>query len=128
MDRFSELVAHGVNLFVHTPIAPEIPIACPVCRVYNNIYSMINNTHMSPLDNGAYVITGKAVADMEEFEKFLFCNVYKCVDIRRYGSPNEFFARNQLKGHFDTLNGDMVYILEYDESTLPQPSSQQTAQ
>ena len=112
MDKFSELVSKGVASFHHTPIAPEVPTLNQLCRLYNNIYSMILDTHMSPLGDGRYVITGHMIKDRSKFNDFLYSTTFSNVDTRKYGAPMELFDKCGLGGHYDVLNGDNVYILE----------------
>lgn len=112
MDKFSELVSKNIASFHHTPIAPEVPTLDALCRLYNNIYSMILDTHMSPLGDGKYVITGHVIKDRCKFDAFLNLATFSNVDTRKYGSPMTLFAKCGLRGHYDILNGDDVYILE----------------
>ena len=114
MDKFSELIKAGVAKFEYTPIASSIPTQCPICRAYNNVYSMANDTHMSTLDDGRYVITGHAIRDKRNFDWFLCSSSWGWMnfDDSGLGSPSTFFWKNKLKGHYDILNGDEVYILE----------------
>lgn len=115
MDKFSELVSKNIASFHHTPIAPEVPTLDTLCRLYNNIYSMILDTHMSPLGDGKYVITGHKIKDRRTFDQFLGSTTFSNVDVRRYGSPLELFCKCHLVGHYDVLNGDDVFILEPGE-------------
>ena len=126
MDKFSELVSKGVASFHHTPIAFEVPTLDTLCRLYNNIYSMILDTHMSPLGDGKYVITGHKIKDRRTFDFFLGSTTFSNVDVRRYGSPLELFCKCHLVGHYDGLNGDDVYILEPGElnNTIPTSNEQ----
>lgn len=114
MNKFSQLVSQGVASFEYTPIAHDVPNTCPICRTYNNVYSLVNDTHMSVLDDGRYVITGHAIANRCMFDQFLCSNVWGWVDFKDsgLGSPAYFFVTRGLKGHYDTLNGDNVYILD----------------
>lgn len=114
MDKFSELIKAGVAEFKYTPIASSIPTQCPICRAYNNVYSMANDTHLSLLDDGRYVITGHAIRDRRNFDSFLYNCCWGAVDFTTSGlsAPCNFFSSNKLRGHYDILNGDQVYILE----------------
>lgn len=114
MDKFSELIKAGVAKFEYTPIISSIPVQCPICRAYNNVYSIANDTHMSILDDGRYVITGHAIKDKRNFDWFLCSYSWGWMSFTDSGlnSPCDFFFKNKLKGHYDVLNGDEVYILE----------------
>lgn len=121
MDKFSELIKAGVAEFKYTPIASSVPCQCPICRAYNNVYSMANDTHLSALEDGRYVITGHAIRDRRNFDSFLYSSFWGAVDFNTsgLGAPCSFFSVNKLRGHYDILNGDQVYILEpiVDEET-----------
>lgn len=114
MDKFSQLIAQGVAKFEYTPIAQGTPNMCPICRAYNNVYSLANDTHMSILPDGRYVITGHAIADKRNFDSFLYSDRWGWFDFTDSGqySPSAFFYNNSLRGHYDILNGDVVYILD----------------
>jgi predicted metal-binding protein len=114
MDKFSKLIAQGVAKFEYTPIAPEVPTQCAVCRAYNNVYSIANDTRMSELPDGRHVITGSVIKDKRKFDNFLYSPFYSGINFMDsgLGAPCTFFYNNGLKGHYDVLNGDVVYILE----------------
>lgn len=114
MNKFSQLIAQGVAKFEYTPIAQDVPNQCPICRAYNNVYSLANDTHMSILPDGRYVITGHVIKDRRNFDQFLYSSFWGWVnfDDSGLGAPCNFFCNNKLKGHYDILNGDDVYILE----------------
>lgn len=114
MNKFSELIAAGVAEFNYTPIAQSTPNQCPICRAYNNVYSLANDTHMSMLEDGRYVITGHAIRNKREFDNFLCSRYWGAMNFIDSGmnAPSEFFRKNFLFGHYDVLNGDDVYILD----------------
>ena len=114
MDKFSQLIKKGVAKFEYTPIAQEIPNQCPICRAYNNVYSLANDTHMAVLPDGRYVITGHAIRDKKNFDMFLYSSFWGWMNFNDsgLGAPCCFFSTNKLTGHYDILNGDDVYILE----------------
>ena len=123
MDKFSELISKNIADFRHVPIAPEVPTLDKLCRLYNNVYSMILDTHMSPLGDGRYVITGHKIKDRKTFDQFLCMTTFSKVDVSRYGSPLDLFCKCHLVGHYDVLNGDDVYILEPGEPKTTIPTS-----
>lgn len=125
MDKFSELISKGVAAFHYTPVTADRPLACPICRTYNNLYGAATDTHMAPLGDGVWVITGHMIADKAKFDRFLWCIVWAGVDFRHsgYGSFYNFMYRTDLTGHYDTLNGDVVYILT-DKAHTPAPEQQ----
>lgn len=114
MDRFSELIAKGVAKFEHTPIAPSTPEQCPVCRAYNNVFGAATDTHMSHLEDGRLVITGHAISDNRNFDRFLYASMWGGVNFMHsgYWSFSDFSYKHNLVGNYDVLNGDNVYILK----------------
>ena len=113
-DRFSELIEKGVAEFRYTPIAPSIPEQDPICRSYNNIFSIPSDTHMSCLGDGRRVITGHKIGIKKDWNEFVNSCFWGAVDFRTSGyySVNEFLYKNGLAGHYDVINNDNVYIVE----------------
>ena len=128
MNRFSELISQGVAAFNHTPVAPSIPIPCPICRSYNNIFSIATDTHMSCLDNGKKIITGHMVGDTKKFDQFVWASRFAGVDFHTAGylSFADWMGKHGLVGHYETINGDNCYILEEgdfdDRYVIPKPT------
>ena len=82
MDKFSELIAQGVANFEYKPITqstPSNPLEDPdyeMIRMYNNLYSIATNTHMSRTEEGDIVVTGTLVKDKKYFDR-CFCRFFK---------------------------------------------------
>ncbi len=117
MDRFSELISKGTSNFNYTTVAPSMPEQCPVCRSYNNIFSIATDTHMSCLDDGRKVITGHMVSITKDFDKFIWSCQYAGVNFHTAGccSFADWMSKHGLKGHYETLNNDTCYVLEKGE-------------
>ena len=99
-DKFSELIKQGVAEFNYTPISKNVPEADPICRMYNNIFSIPTDTHMSITDNGDRVITGHMIntANWENFCSSCFCCSFL---FSHFNSP--FFIRMREES-FQHLN------------------------
>lgn len=110
-DKFSELIAQGVAKFDYKPIAPDTTEQDPVCRMYNNIWSIPSDTHMSlcPVTGNRY-ITGSMVAK-EKWNEFVYANFWGAVNFKPagYWCLCDFLQKNGLCGRLSTLNGDVVY-------------------
>lgn len=120
-DKFSQMIQQGVASFNYTPIAPEIPEQDPICRTYNNIFSIPTDTHMSLLDDGSRIITGRMVAK-EQWAEFLMSNSWGSVNFADSGTwcLCAFLAQYGLCGKLEHLNGEMVYrITPYTEKKCP---------
>ena len=60
-NKFSDLIKDGVAPFKYTNLAQGTPCEDDLCRIYNNIFSIASDTHMSMLENGTRVITGHMI-------------------------------------------------------------------
>lgn len=109
-NKFSELVKQGIASFNYTPISHDTPEQDPICRMYNNIYSIPSDTHMSCLDDGSRVITGHMI-NTPQWSVFCRSCAWAAVDFRTSGcwSLCDFLYKHGLKGEISTLNGDVVY-------------------
>lgn len=143
MDRFSELISKGVASFNYKPTCSSVPNDCPLCRSYNNIFSIATDTHMSYIDDDMKIITGHIVSDKDKFDKFIWACQYGGVNFNTTGyiSFADWMNKVGLVGRYDLYNGDAAYILEprhgvedipvepnkvftsftTEDSTIPQP-------
>jgi len=132
MDKFSELIAKGVAAFEYKPVASSMPEQCPICRAYNNLFGAATDTHMSHLDDGRIVITGHIISSKEKFDQFLYASMWGGVQFRHsgYWSFSDFIFKNKLRGRYEVLNGDDVYILTpvEDESQAGNATNTSTAE
>ena len=136
-NRFTELINQGVASFNYTEIAKEIPEQDPICRFYNNVFSIPTDTHMSCLDDGTTrVITGHMIGT-PQWEKFICSCNWGAVNFRTTGvwCLCDFLSKYGLCGHIDTLNGDIVYmvkkqdlVLKQEPKEIPHPSIYTTAE
>ena len=109
-NKFSELLATGVANFNYTPITSDQPDTDPICRIYNNIFSIPSDTHMSITADGERIITGHMI-NTQHWKDFCCSFCWGAVDFRHAGtwSVAEFLYKNGLKGEITSLNGDVVY-------------------
>ena len=112
-NKFSELVNNGVASFNYKPLAPEMPEADPICKAYNNIYSMALDTHMSMVD-GVRVITGHNVADLKKWNEFCFSSKWGGYDFTTSGtgSLQNYLHSAGLCTRVGSLNNDIVCFVE----------------
>lgn len=126
-NKFFDLIAKGVAKFDRVEVATEpVDASDDVVRVYNNIFSIVSDTHMSVADpamnteypdhNWKYVITGSLIGyNMQRWEKFC-CDPSThagAFDPRPAGffSVADFLSKAGLVGQKLVLNGDVVYGL-----------------
>lgn len=111
-DKFSELIKQGVAEFKYTNISKDVPEQDPICRMYNNIFSIPSDTHMSCLEDGRRVITGHMI-NTDNWGKFLMSCCWGAVNFITSGtwSVYDFLYRHNLEGRIGTLNGDIVYFV-----------------
>jgi hypothetical protein len=125
-NKFTELINQGVAAFDYTPIAPELPEQDPVCRQYNNIWSIPSDTHMHlNQENGERYITGHMVGITEKWDNFVVASNWGAIVFRTagYWSLCEFLQRHGLCGRYGTINGEVVYIVtSIPAENLPCPT------
>lgn len=114
-DKFSELIDRGVAKFDYTNIVKAVPDTDPVCRNYNNIFSIPSDTHMSMLKDGRRVITGHIIGT-SKWNSFACACTWGGIDFRRKSNAGwccvlEFLYSMGLEGHIDVLNGDTVFMV-----------------
>lgn len=117
-DKFSDLMAQGFASFNYTPVLKEIPEQDPICRMYNNVFSIPSDTHMSMLEDGTRIITGHMIANDLVWNKFVCSYCWFAVDFRHSGAWSlcDFLYKHGLCGQKTTLNGDVVYAIKPIES------------
>ena len=138
-DKFSEMIAAGVARFDYTNIAHPMGETDPVCRAYNNIFSIPTDTRMACLEDGRRVITGHMVGS-PDWERFVCSTCWGAVCFKTAGvwSLCDFLHQYGLEGRIGNLNSDLVYIVEpvvetramempasvtTSESSIPEPIS-----
>ena len=124
-NKFSEWVDAGIARFEYTPILPETSQSDPICRDYNNIFSMALDTHMSMLEDGRRIITGHNVAT-RKWNYFVNCCQWGGLNFADsgYWTVNEFLRRFNLVGRQSIINGDIVWLVEeclpVQDTAMPQ--------
>lgn len=115
-NRFSDLVKDGVASFKYTALTSDTPDTDPISISYNNIFSIPTDTHMSITDDGNRVITGHMI-NTEKWDEFICSPYWGAVVFKTtgYWSLGDFLNKNGLKGSKTTLNGDVVYLVQYCE-------------
>lgn len=111
-SNFSELIDQGIASFEYTPIAGKTPEQDPVCRAYNNIFSIPTDTHMSCIDDYTRVITGHMIAT-SDWSVFICSPNWGAVNFRTtgYWSLCDFLQKHGLRGEYGNFNGDNVYMI-----------------
>lgn len=136
-NKFTEWIEQGVAKFDYTPTNSDSQEDM-ICRMYNNIYAIPTDTHMSCLADGNRVITGHMI-NTPQWEKFKYSQIWKFVDFTTSGSGSlcEFLYKHNLCAQIDKLNGDVVCLVKpaedceacckdiccTTESKIPQPIS-----
>ena len=113
-NKFTELIEQGVARFEYTPIASELPEQDPICRQYNNIFSIPTDTHMH-LNNetGERYITGHMIEDESKWSNFVYSHNWGAVNFKStgYWCLCDFLQKNGLDGRYSVLNGDTIYLV-----------------
>lgn len=112
-NKFTELINQGVARFGYTPISADTPNLDPICRMYNNIFSIASDTHMSMLENGCRVITGHII-NTPKWEEFVLNSNWGAINFKPsgYWSLCDFLYKNNLDTRIGVLNGDTVCFVE----------------
>jgi hypothetical protein len=113
-NKFSELIEQGVAKFDYTPIASNMPEQDPVCRMYNNIWSIPSDTHMGyNEETGERYITGHMVGIEDRWCNFVHSQNWGAVSFRPtgYWSLCDFLQKQGLCGRVGRVNGDVAYIV-----------------
>jgi hypothetical protein len=112
-NKFTDLINQGVAQFEYTPISGDMPNTDPICRAYNNIFSLASDTHMSMLEDGRRVITGHII-NTPKWELFINNCCYGAINFKPsgYWCMSDFLCKNSLTGRIGQLNGDVVYFVE----------------
>lgn len=118
-NKFTDLINQGVASFDYTPIVSDKPEMDPICRMYNNIFSIPSDTHMSMLEDGTRVITGHMINNDIVWERFMCSWHWGTVDFRQSGTWSlcDFLYNHGLKGEKSVLNGDVIYKVTQIESS-----------
>jgi hypothetical protein len=124
-SKFSELIDQGIASFEYTPLVGETPEQDPICRAYNNIFSIPTDTHMSCLDDMTRIISGHIIAT-PEWRKFVYSPNWGAVNFCTAGYCNlaEFLFQNGLQGEVGSFNNDVVFFvtpIEFDEINTSMP-------
>ena len=113
-NKFTELIEQGVARFEYTPIAPELPEQDPICRQYNNIWSIPSDTHMHlNQETGERYITGHMIEQTAKWDSFVYAHNWGAVTFKTtgYWCLCDFLQKHGLCGQYSTLNGETVYLV-----------------
>ena len=113
-NKFTELIEQGVANFEYTHIAPEMPEQDMICRLYNNIFSIPTDTHMSyNSETGERYITGHMIENESKWSSFVYAHNWGAVTFRStgYWCLCDFLQKNGLEGRYSVLNGDAIYLV-----------------
>lgn len=113
-NKFTELIEQGVTRFEYTPIAPEIPEQDPICRQYNNIFSIPTDTHMHlNHETGERYITGHMIEQTAKWDSFVYSHNWGAVTFKTtgYWCLCDFLQKHGLEGRHSILNGDSIYLV-----------------
>lgn len=111
-DKFSELIAAGVASFQEKPIGNEVPTLDPMVKLYNGLWGLLTDTHMSKVDDG-YIITGTFIYT-KYWEGFKYCSFYGSTNIKLgsgYPSLDNMITSYGYKMMPDIYNSDKVIKL-----------------
>lgn len=108
MLSFHDLVRAGIARFDYKNLHPASTTKNDFVRLYNNVWGILNDTHMTVVDDGAkYVITGSAIRLQDKFNTSLWS--CRMVDGHQR-SFSSIMDNAGYSGRFAIVNGDETYI------------------
>lgn len=113
-SKFTEMIEQGVAEFNYTQIAPEMPEQDIICRMYNNIFSIPTDTHMSyNSESGERYITGHMIENESKWSSFVYAHNWGACNFKTtgYWCLCDFLQKNGLEGRYSVLNGDAIYLV-----------------
>jgi len=119
-DKFSELIAAGVASFEEKPIGSPVPELDPMVRLYNGLWGLLTDTHMSKVEDG-YIITGRFV-QLPLWNSFIYSGCWGTTNIKLgsgYYSLDDMVRKNGYCMVPDIYNGDNIIRLK----PCPEPES-----
>lgn len=114
MNRFSEWIKQGIAPSPYKTDTFNDRPSDGLCRLYNNLWGALTDTHMTKHDNGHYVITGSMLRDQEKFNSFIDAPAWCSCNFKQASGVNtlgELFAMHSLVGKHTIQNNDAVYEL-----------------
>lgn len=107
-NKFSELVKAGVAAFHHEPIAPETPLLCPMCKLYNAYWGAATDSHMTVTQDGRKLITGRITQDPCKWGELIFSTNWGGINWCQSGycTLGEFFQFCGVKPNVTIHNGE----------------------
>lgn len=128
LKRFKQMIDNGVapGPYKNDVISNDTPETDYICRVYNNFWSVVTDTHMSMTDDGRRVVTGSFITRTETgspsihmFDRFI-CSTYwgAC----QFPYPFcQILRQNNLHVEYDVINGAECAVLCKDEPINIEP-------
>lgn len=124
-NKFTEWIENGLAPSRYTTkTIGDTPETCPVCRLYNNIFSMITDSHMSqtvlPSGECVHIITGALARNKTMFDRVLYACDYNTINISRMFlaagveglySLGDLFNRMNWMASVEKVNNDNAIVL-----------------
>lgn len=135
-DKFTEWIENGIAPSKYNVnIVGNQPGTCPICRLYNNIFSLLTDSRMTqatlPTGECVHIITGGLARNKQRFDKLLYCSVWETIDIHRLfvaaGYPQLYsmcslFDSMNWEAHIEKINGDDAIVLRDKQSVAVAPA------
>lgn len=115
-DKFSELIAQGCapgnRIVPHGKDRPDPEDMLSI--IYNRMWGIITDTHMTALENGNHIITGTFVADKTKWTNLLYSSSWGGVkiDVNGFHSLSEMLSAFGLSPKVTAVNGQIAIELE----------------
>lgn len=119
-NQFTDMIESGIAPGIkHNPMAGEIPNNDPICREYNNIFSIPSDTRMTcvcidgictRIISGRLISQSTSVTGKMKLEKFIYNTFNWGVSYTSAGycSPSDFFYKHGLCYTAEMYNNELV--------------------
>ena len=125
-NKFTELIQQGVAKFEYTPIAQETPEYDPICREYNNLFGLVNDTHMSCTQDGHRIITGHII-NTPKWDEFVTAHIWGTFEFKQYWSLSDWAFKYNFELTKGLFNGDkVIYVHDTPQVNIPVPVAKHT--
>lgn len=121
-NKFSELIEAGVAAFHHEARDGASSSGdCLICRLYNNIWAIPSDTHMSITSDGRRIISGHMIEDTARWDRFTNATNWGGIDFTTsgYACLGELMYVNGFRMTRSFINGDKcIEIVKNQESDM----------
>ena len=128
LNRFKQMIDAGTapGPYKDNVIGNDVPETDYICRVYNNFWSVVTDTHMSMTEDGRRVVTGSFISKTETgcpnlhmFDRFICSHFWGAC---QFPYPfSQILYQNNLHVKYEVINGAECAVLYKEDPVNPEP-------